>query len=403
MGSADPGAIEDELGKWEDLANWNSSVGSVWSRLADYHDTLTAQVEEHRRTLRILAGRPPRPEDLAHLEAALTESVVFQPELATDRSRLEAVAQALVGDAEALLRDARLMVVMKDVDEVLVTFERVSNARVRAAWQALRAHRDDVAETCEQLRALIEKTVGCGDDGRVLAVLTEAEPYADELGQVWQALRQYADGMRVEGTRELRALLQVRPGEDGDDAEGAVLGMVDAALARYQHSMDPDILVLWSELCVHRAALRGETTGAAALMMRPTVPIRGAPAPPGGVVPRGQFGFSTGGAGFESPRELTEGPEQRELRKHIRSWAGLGSPTPSCAGADMSGVPLIDHAPILGDDRDALRQRVEAQRTRDHGELRQQKEAVSQQQQWQGDRRRQGAGASPPGSAGRVS
>lgn len=44
VGSTDPGAIEDELAKWEDLANWNSGVGSVWSRLADYHDTLTAQV-----------------------------------------------------------------------------------------------------------------------------------------------------------------------------------------------------------------------------------------------------------------------------------------------------------------------------------------------------------------------
>jgi hypothetical protein len=292
------------------------------------------------------------------------------------------------------------MVVMKDVDELLVTFERVSNARVRAAWQALRAHRDDVAETCEQLRVLIEKTVGCGDDGRVLAVLTEAEPYADELGQAWQALKQYADGMRVEGTRELRALLQLRPGEQGDDGEAAVLGMVDAALARYQHSTDPGILELWSELCVHRAALRGEPAGAAASMMRPQ--IRGAPPPPpGGAVDlqRGQFGFSTGAHGFESPRELTEGPEQRELRAHIRSWAEVGSPAPS--GADMSGVA---DQPILGDNRadisgDALRQRVEAQRMRDHDELRRQKDAVSQQQQqWLDDRRRQG-GASPPGSA----
>ena len=209
VGSSDPGLIEDELARWEDLANWNSRVGAVWARLADYHDVLTAQVEEHRRTLRILARRPPHPQELANLEAALSESVIFQPELATDRARLEAVVQALGTESETMLRDAKSIKQLGEIDELLVTFERVTNTRVRAAWQALRTHRDDVAETCEQLRALIDKTVGCGDDGRIMAVIKEAEPYAEELGQAWQTINQYSDSMRSEGTRELRALLQV--------------------------------------------------------------------------------------------------------------------------------------------------------------------------------------------------
>jgi hypothetical protein len=35
-----------------------------------------------------------------------------------------------------------------------------------------------------------------------------------------------------------------------------VIDMVDAALARFQHSTDPSILELWSELCVHRYLLQ---------------------------------------------------------------------------------------------------------------------------------------------------
>lgn len=201
--------IEDELARWEDLANWNSQVGAVWSRLADYHDALTGQVEELRRSLRILAGRARHPQELANLEAALSDSVVFQPELATDRKRLEAVVQALSADAETMLQDAKSIRQLTEIDDLLVTFERVTNTRVRAAWQALRVHRDDVAETCSQLRALIEKTVGCGDDGRVAAVIKEAEPYAGELGQSWVAINQYHDSLRSEGTRQLHALLQV--------------------------------------------------------------------------------------------------------------------------------------------------------------------------------------------------
>lgn len=184
-------------------------MGAVWSRLADYHDALTGQVEELRRSLRILAGRARQPQELANLEAALSESVVFQPELATDRKRLEAVVQALAADAATMLQDAKSIRQLEEIDDLLVTFERVTNTRVRAAWQALRGHRDDVAETCSQLRALIEKTVGCGDDGRVSAVIKEAEPYAGELGQSWVAINQYHDSLRSEGTRQLHALLQV--------------------------------------------------------------------------------------------------------------------------------------------------------------------------------------------------
>lgn len=185
-------------------------MGAVWSRLADYHDVLTGQVEELRRSLRILAGRARQPQELANLEAALSESVVFQPELATDRKRLEAVVQALAGEAEIMLRDGKAIRQLAEIDDLLVSFERVTNTRVRAAWQALRAHRDDVAETCSQLRALIEKTIGCGDDGRVSAVINEAEPFARELGHSWLAINQYHESLRSEGTRELQALLQVR-------------------------------------------------------------------------------------------------------------------------------------------------------------------------------------------------
>ena len=184
-------------------------MGAVWSRLADYHDALTGQVEELRRSLRILAGRARQPQELANLEAALSESVVFQPELATDRKRLEAVVQALAADAATMLQDAKSIRQLEEIDDLLVTFERVTNTRVRAAWQALRGHRDDVAETCSQLRALIEKTVGCGDDGRVSAVIKEAEPYAGELGQSWVAINQYHGSLRSEGTGQLHALLQV--------------------------------------------------------------------------------------------------------------------------------------------------------------------------------------------------
>lgn len=184
-------------------------MGAVWSRLADYHDALTGQVEELRRTLRILSGRARQPRELANLEVALSESVVFQPELATDRKRLEAVVQALAVEAETMLRDAKSIKQIPEIDDLLVTFERVTSTRVRAAWQALRAHRDDVEETCSQLRALIQKTIGCGDDGRVSAVIKEAEPYAGQLGQPWVAINQYHNSLRSEGTRELQVLLQV--------------------------------------------------------------------------------------------------------------------------------------------------------------------------------------------------
>lgn len=51
--------------------------------------------------------------------------------------------------------------------------------------------------------------------------------------------------------------VQVQPGEHGTDSEASsVIAQVDAALARYQHSTDPKVLAMWSELCVHRATLR---------------------------------------------------------------------------------------------------------------------------------------------------
>lgn len=59
--------------------------------------------------------------------------------------------------------------------------------------------------------------------------------------------------------------MQIQPGDLGPDSQAAVVAKVDAALARFQHSTDPHVLELWSELCVHRAALRdgGTTRGSA--------------------------------------------------------------------------------------------------------------------------------------------
>ena len=72
--------------------------------------------------------------------------------------------------------------------------------------------------------------------------------------------------------------VQIQPGEYGTDGEAAVIANVDAALARFQHSTDPHVLELWSELCVHRAALRDGTsrTGGSA----GTTVTRASPGPP---------------------------------------------------------------------------------------------------------------------------
>jgi hypothetical protein len=47
---------------------------------------------------------------------------------------------------------------------------------------------EQVAQTVRALRGLIQETVGCEEGARAEAVLREAAPYADSLGQPWQAL-----------------------------------------------------------------------------------------------------------------------------------------------------------------------------------------------------------------------
>ena len=253
-------------------------MGGVWAKLADYHDALTARIEEHRRTLRVLAGRPPQPQQMATLELALAESVIFQPELATDRARLEAVAGALAKEAEQMLRDAKHGRRLSEIDELLVMLERVTNTRVKAAWTSLRAYRDDVAETVEKLRTLIEKTVGSGDDARVMAVLRESEPYAAELGQSWQVLKQYSESMRQEATRELRGLLQLRPGEhDADDGESGVIAMIDSALAVRTRSPFLESCVGLNLFCLAAAVSALHGPGTAGALVRALRPSRGHP------------------------------------------------------------------------------------------------------------------------------
>lgn len=90
-----------------------------------------------------------------------------------------------------------------------------------------------------------------------------------------------------------------------------MVAKVDAALARFQHSTDPHVLELWSELCVHRAALREGVTGGSA-----------------DAVHRSPLGPPLGNSALhgverdEHRQQQVEAPEQRLVERR-RQWAAV--------------------------------------------------------------------------------
>eukprot|EP01043_Picozoa_sp_COSAG02_P082106 COSAG02_NODE_20406_length_833_cov_1.126703_1_plen_140_part_00 len=137
--------------------------------------------------------------------------------------------------------------------------------------------------------------------------------------------------------------MQIQPGEYGAEGEAAVVAKVNAALARFQHSTDKQVLELWSKLCVHRAALRDgiARTGGSATHTDP-------PGPPVDSSARGGAGQDFGEhdtTGLDSPvdagrqrmvvaqqlpnhdehRQQQAAAQQYRLAERRRQWAAESS------------------------------------------------------------------------------